>query len=112
MGKKKPTVEQCKNLVFHNYATKPENVLHKSDVSITVFERFKNGLGKIVIAKNDDGSKYVTTTTWADGACLDPYKCYHQNIIKIINDEGDNTNGITYDIQCDGKTITLNFPNN
>ena len=99
MGKKKPTVEQYKNLVFHNYATKPENVL-------------QNGLGKIAIAKNDDGSKYVTTTTWADGACLDPYKCYHQNIIKIVNEQGDDTNGITYDIQCDGKTITLNFPNN
>ena len=112
MAKKQNLDQQVKNTVIHHYGTKPEDVVNISDISITVFDRFKDKMGNIAIAKNEDGSKYVTTTHAIGGLYLDPYKAYCQNIITITNEQGDDTNGITYDIQCDGKIVSLNFSNN
>ena len=113
MAKNKNNEQYVKAAVIHHYGTKPENVIYVSNESIYVFDRFKKGIGgNIVIAKDEAGNEYVTTTKNSDGACLDPYKMYCRDIIKIINKQGDNTNGTTYEIQCDGKTVTLNFPNN
>ena len=112
MAKKQNFDQQVKTAVVHHYGTKVEDVVHTSDVSISVFDRFNDKMGNIVIAKDENGKKYVTTTQSVGGLYLDPYKTYCQNIITITNEQGDDTNGITYNIQCDGKTVTLNFPNN
>ena len=113
MAKKQNFEQQSKSTVVHNYGTSEENVVNVSDVSISVFDRFKDKMGKIVIAKDETtGKKYVSSTYAVGGHYLDIYKTYYQDIIKIINEQSDDTNGIIYEIQCDGKTVTLNFPNN
>ena len=87
-----------------NYGTHMENVVKITETNISVFdENFEND--KIVIAKENDESLYVTIKSNIDSKLLDPYKCYRKNIFTVKPAEEEQMFTVKY--KETGKFITV-----